>query len=153
MPAWPYGARVAQMPRYFSSDVATAVPQGSVAVLYPFPASGDAIPMLWQVAASMRFKSPGGRFVIPVPGSVGTPASDRQTLVGQTFSQLAGGQQPALTPALRLTLRAQLRGRWTCEPFWSKQAGQRPALVLPFFEWLNGGPPDAQPGGINAWYE
>ena len=152
VPAWPYGARVTQVPRYFSSDLAAAVPQGSVTVLYPFPASGDAIPMLWQVAAGMRFKSPGGRFVIPAPGSVGTPASDRQTLVGQTFSQLADGQMPALTPALRLALLAQLRS-WDVRAVLVQPTGQRPALVMPFFEWLLGRPPDARSGGINAWYE
>ena len=152
VPAWPYGARVTQVPRYFSSDLAAAVPQGSVTVLYPFPASGDAIPMLWQVAACMRFKSPGGRFVIPAPGSVGTPASARQTLVGQTFSQLADGRMPALTPAFRLALLAQLRS-WDVRAVLVQPTGQRPALVLPFFEWLLGRPPDARSGGINAWYE
>ena len=30
VPAWPYGARVTQVPRYFSSDLAAALPQGSV---------------------------------------------------------------------------------------------------------------------------
>ncbi len=152
VPAWPYGARVAQVPRYFSADLAAAVRAGSVAVLYPFPASGDAIPMLWQVAADMRFKSPGGRFVIPAPGSVGTPASARQTLVGQTFSQLAAGQMPALTPALRLALLAQLRS-WDVRAVLVQPTGPRPALVMPFFEWLLGRPPDARSGGINAWYE
>ena len=152
VPAWPYGARVTQVPRYFSSSLAAAVPQGSVTVLYPFPASGDAIPMLWQVAAGMRFKSPGGRFVIPAPDSVGTPASDRQTLVGQTFSQLADGQIPALTPALRLALLVQLRS-WDVRAVLVQPTGQRPALVMPFFEWLLGRPPDARSGGINAWYE
>jgi hypothetical protein len=151
VPAWPYAARVAQVPRYFSSDLVTRVPQGSVAVLYPFPTSGNASPMLWQVAAGMRFKSPSGRFVIPAPGSVATPASDRQTLVGQTFSQLADGQLPALTPALRLALRAQLRS-WDARAVLVQPTGQRPALVMPFFEWLLGRPPDARSGGINAWY-
>jgi hypothetical protein len=151
VPAWPYWARVTQVPRYFSSALVTAVPQGSVAVLYPFPAADDAIPMLWQVAAGMRFKSPGGRFVIPAPGSVGTPASDRQTLVGQTFSHLADGQVPALTPALRLALRAQLRS-WDVRAILVQPTGQRPALVMPFFEWLLGRPPDTRSGGINAWY-
>ena len=65
VPAWPYWTRIAQVPRYFSSSLVTSVPEGSVAVLYPFPSSGDAIPVLWQVAAGMRFKTPGGRFVVP----------------------------------------------------------------------------------------
>jgi hypothetical protein len=151
VPAWPYWARVTQVPRYFSSALVTAVPQGSVAVLYPFPAADDAIPMLWQVAAGLRFKSPGGRFVIPAPGSVGTPASDRQTLVGQTFSQLADGQMPVLTSTLRLALRAQLRS-WDVRAVLVQPTGHRPALVMPFFQWLLGRPPDTRSGGISAWY-
>jgi hypothetical protein len=151
VPAWPYWTRVAQVPRYFSSDLVTAVPAGSVAVLYPFPAAGDAIPMLWQVAAGMRFKSPGGRFVIPAPGSVGTPASDRQTLTGQTFGRLADGQMPTLTPTLRRALRDQLRS-WDMRAVLVQPAGRRPDLVVPFFEWLLGRPPDARAGGISAWY-
>ena len=153
VPAWPYGARVTQVPRYFSSELVTAVPRGSLAVLYPFPASGDAMPMLWQVAAGMRFKSPGGRFVIPAPGSVGTAASDRQTPVGQALSQLADGQMQiqTLTPALRLALRAELRS-WDTRAVLVQPTGQRPALVMPFFEWLLGRPPDARSGGISAWY-
>jgi hypothetical protein len=151
VPAWPYWTRIAQVPRYFSSDLVTAVPAGSVAVLYPFPAAGDAIPMLWQVAADMRFKSPGGRFVIPAPGSVGTPASGRQTLTGQILGQLAGGQVPALTPALRRALRDQLRS-WDVRTVLVQPAGRRPELVMPFFEWLLGRPPDTRTGGVSAWY-
>jgi hypothetical protein len=151
VPAWPYWTRIAQVPRYFSSALVTTVPPGSVAVLYPFPAAGDAIPMLEQVAAGLRFKSPGGRFVIPAPGSVGTPASDRQTLVGQTLSQLADGQMPALTPALRRALRDQLR-QWDVRAVLIQLTGRRPGLVMPFFEWLLGRPPDARAGGISAWY-
>jgi hypothetical protein len=152
VPAWPYWTRVAQVPRYFTSSLVTAVPPGSVAVLYPFPASGDAVPMLAQVAAGMRFKSPGGRFVVPAPGSTGTPASDQQTLTGQILTRLAGGQVPALTPGLRRALRDQLRS-WRVRAVLVQSAGARPALVMPFFEWLLGRPPDARSGGISAWYE
>jgi len=151
LPAWPYWTRVTQVPRYFSSPMVTAVPPGSVAVLYPFPSAGDAIPMLWQVAAGLRFKSPGGRFVIPAPGSVGTPASGQQTLTGQVLGELAAGQPPALTPALRRALRAQLRA-WGVQAVLIQPTGQRPALVTPFFAWLLGRPPDVRAGGISAWY-
>src|SRR6266566_4765687 len=130
VPAWPYWTRIAQVPRYFSSALVTAVPPGSVAVLYPFPAAGDAIPMLWQVAADMRFKSPGGRFLIPAPGSVGTTASDEQTLTGQTLGRLASGQTPALTPALRQALRDQLRS-WEVRAVLVQSAGRDQRLVRP----------------------
>ena len=151
LPAWPYSARVTQVPAYFSSGQTAAVPAGSVAVLYPFPTSGDPTPMLWQIAAGLRFKTPGGRFVIPAPGSVGTPPSDQLPLVGQVFAQLAGGQMPALTAARRSALRAQLRA-WDVRAVLVQSLGARPALVMPFFEWLFGHPPDARSGGISAWY-
>jgi hypothetical protein len=151
MPAWPYSARVTQVPTYFSSVQVTAVPSGGVAVLYPFPTSGDATPMLWQIAAGLRFKVPGGRFVIPAPGSVGTPPSDQLPLVGQAFAQLAGGQMPALTAARRSALSGQLRA-WHVRAVLVQLAGARPALVMPFFEWLLGRPPDVRSGGIIAWY-
>jgi hypothetical protein len=151
LPAWPYSARVTQVPGYFSSGQVTAVPSGTVAVLYPFPTSGDATPMLWQVAAGLRFKTPGGRFVIPAPGSVGTPASDQLPLVGQAFAQLDRGQMPALTAARRSALRAQLRA-WDVRAVLVQLLGARPALVMPFFEWLLGHPPDVRSGGISAWY-
>jgi hypothetical protein len=151
LPAWPYAARVTQVPGYFSSGQVAAVPSGSVAVLYPFPTSGDATPMLWQIAAGLRFKTPGGRFVIPAPGSVSTPPSDQLPLVGQAFAQLAGGQMPALTPARRAALRAQLRA-WHVRAVLVQLAGARRALVMPFFEWLLGRPPDVRSDGISAWY-
>jgi hypothetical protein len=151
VPAWPYWTRIVQVPRYFSSSTVTSVPEGSVAVLYPFPSSGDAIPVLWQVAAGMRFKTPGGRFVIPAPGSTGTPASDRQALTGRVLGQLAAGQPPALTPALRQALLAQLRA-WRAGAILVQPTGRRPDLVVPFFGWLLGRPPDTRAGGIIAWY-
>jgi len=158
VPSWPYWARVTQVPRYFSSSMVTAIPPGSVAVLYPFPAADDAVPMLWQVAAALRFKAPGGRFVIPAPGSAGTPASDRQTLTGQVLGRLAGGRPPAPTPALRRALRAQLRG-WGVRAVLVQPTGARPALVMPFFTWLLGRPPDvgSAPGtdqsrAASGWY-
>jgi hypothetical protein len=152
VPAWPYWARIAQVPRYFSSAQVSVIPPGGVAVLYPFPASDDALPMLRQVAAGMRFESPGGRFVIPAPRLSGTPASGQQTLTGQTLTRLAAGQMPALTPELRRALRNQLQA-WDVRAVLVQPTGQRPGLVVPFFEWLLGRRPDARSGGISAWYE
>jgi hypothetical protein len=152
VPAWPYWARTAQVPRYFSSGQVTALRPGSVAVLYPFPAAANAIPMLWQVAAGMRFKSPGGRFVLPAPGKPAGPASDQQTLTGQILTRLAAGQLPVLTPGLRRALLDQLRA-WQVRAVLVQPAGPRPGLVVPFFEWLLGQPPDVRSGGISAWYE
>jgi hypothetical protein len=142
IPAWPYATRVTQVPRYFSSDAVKAIPSGSVAVTYPFPTAADATPMLWQIAAGMRFKSPGGRFIIPAAAP---------TPVEQAFTQLAEGHQPSMTPGSRCALRAGLRS-WRAQAVLVQPSGQRPALVMPFFEWLLGRPPDTRSGGISAWY-
>jgi hypothetical protein len=142
VPAWPYTARVTQVPRYFSSAAVTAIPGGSVAVTYPFPTSADATPMLWQIAASMRFKSPGGRFILPA--SAPTP-------VERAFTELASGGRLAMTQGLRCVLRTELRS-WHVRAVLVQRSGQHPALVMPFFEWLLGRPPDTRSGGISAWY-
>jgi hypothetical protein len=142
VPAWPYTARVTQVPRYFSTRAVKAIPSGSVAVTYPFGTASDATPMLWQIAAGLRFKTPGGRFILPP--SAPTP-------VEQAFTQLAAGQRPAMTLAARCGLRAELRS-WHVRAVLVQPDGQRSALVMPFFEWLLGRPPDARSGGISAWY-
>jgi hypothetical protein len=143
VPAWPYyAARVTQVPGYFSSSAVKAIPSGSVAVTYPFPTSADASSMLWQVAASMRFKSPGGRFILPA--SAPTP-------VEQAFTRLAAGHRPPMTSGLRCALRSELRS-WPTRAVLVQPGGQRPAQVMPFFEWLLGRPPDTRSGGISAWY-
>jgi hypothetical protein len=142
VPAWPYAARVTQVPRYFSSRAVKAIPSGSVAVTYPFGTASDATPMLWQIAAGLRFKTPGGRFILPP--SAPTP-------VEQAFTALAAGHRSAMTPGLRCVLRAELRS-WHARAVLVQVSGQRPALVTPFFEWLLGRPPDARSGGIDAWY-
>jgi hypothetical protein len=139
VPAWPYWVppHLAQVPGYFSAD-----PPGGVAVLYPFPTEDDAAPMLWQAAAGMRFKSPGGRFIVP--------AADQQTITEQTLARLAAGQPPPMTRALRSELAAQLRS-WDVREILVQPAGRRPALVMPFFRWLLGRPPDTSAGGISTW--
>lgn len=142
VPAWPYTARVTQVPPYFSSASVQAIPTGSVAVTYPFGTASDATPMLWQVAAGLRFKSPGGRFIVP-PSAPGR--------IEQTLTRLAGGRRPAATPVLRCELLAELRS-WHVRAVLVQPTGQRPALVMPFFEWLLGRPPDTRTGGISAWY-
>lgn len=142
LPAWPFWLHVTQPPPYFSSAaVRDRVPAGSVAVTYPFPSADDAYPMLGQVAAGLRYKSPGGRFVIP-PG---------EPPLAQILTDLSEGIAPAQTPALRAHLTAQLRA-WHVRTVLVQVSGARPALVLPFFDWLLARPPDSVTGGIAAWY-
>jgi hypothetical protein len=52
---------------------------------------------------------------------------------------------------LRQALLAQLRA-WRAGAILVQPTGRRPDLVVPFFGWLLGRPPDARAGGIVAWY-
>ena len=151
IPAWPYQAPATQVPSYFSSGLVAAIPQGSVAISYPFPSSNDAIPMLWQVAAGLRFRSPGGRFVLPAPGANGTRPSGQPTLTGSVLAELYEGHPPPLTPALRAALLAQWR-TWRVRTVVVQPSGQIPVQVMPFFGWLLARPPNIRAGGIAAWY-
>jgi hypothetical protein len=140
LPAWPLWLHVTQPPPYFSSAVAQeSIPEGSVALTYPFPSNADAYPMVWQVAAGMRYRTPGGRFVIP---------PRQQPLLVQVLTDLDNGHPPARTAALYADLTAQLRA-WHVRTVLVQVTGP---LVLPFFEWLLARPPDTSTGGISAWY-
>jgi hypothetical protein len=139
---------VTQVPPYFTSAFGSAeahIPEGSVAVTYPFPLPRDADPMLWQVAAGMRFKSPGGRFVAPLSPAAG------QSVAG-VFSYLGSGRAVARTPALRADLTAQMHAWHVRTVLVQAAAGGQPSVVMQFFTWLLGRPPDATVGGISAWY-
>jgi hypothetical protein len=144
LPSWPFWLHVTQPPPYFSSAVAQdRIPAGSVAVTYPYPSGTDAYPMVWQVAAGLRYKSPGGRFVAGTSGG--------EPLLGQVLTELNQGIAPTRTPALRASLITQLRA-WHVRTVLVQVTGARPALVLPFFDWLIARPPDTITGGIAAWY-
>lgn len=144
LPSWPYWLHVTQPPPYFSSAVARdRIPAGSVAVTYPFPSSSDGYPMTWQVAVGLRYKSPGGRFVAGPSG--------KEPPLAQVLTDLQEGIAPAQTAALRAGLTAQLRA-WHVRTVLVQVTGVRPALVLPFFDWLLARPPDTTSGGISAWY-
>ncbi len=143
VPAWPFWLHVTQPPPYFSSATARArIPDGSVALTYPFPSDADAYPMLWQVAAGLRYKTPGGRFVVPAA---------QESPVAQALTGLYDGDPPARTRALRTALTAQLRA-WHVRTVLVQQAGARPAAVREFFQWFLGRPPDTTTGAIDAWY-
>jgi len=168
LPSWPYWLNVTQVPGYFTAGSASGtasgtasgsaasgsasrsaasgtvgrIPQASVALTFPFPLLRDAYPMLWQVAAGMRYKSPGGRFVAPLSLPVG------QNVEG-VFSYLSAGHHVGRSPALRSQLTGQMRA-WHVRTVLVQARGSEP--VLSFFDWLLGRPPDQTVGGISAWY-
>ncbi len=144
-------------PAYFSSAELSAIPEGSVALLYPFPSSITPNAQAWQAVAKLRFAMPGGYFLVPAgpdrhiafsPGLSYT----RSTLTARVLTGLESGQIPPETAALRSALRAQWR-RWGVDSLVAFPEGEsEPAAVLRFLTWVVGRPAGSGAGGAYTWY-
>ena len=144
-------------PAYFTSPQVTRIPNGSVALLYPFPSSITPNAQAWQAVAKLSFMMPGGYFLVPSgPGGAiaFTPALSytRATLTATVLTGLEHGRVPTQTPALRRALRSQW-DRWGVESLVAFPEGEPdPAGVIGFFTWLVGRPASHGPGGAYTWY-
>jgi hypothetical protein len=154
VPTWPYPASSVAAPSYFTSASSAGVdsiPAGSPALLYPFPSAGidDALPMLWQAMSFMRFKSPGGYFLVPQLGT-GRASLGRTTLTSSILSELYRGVEVARTEVLRAQLRSQLDA-WKIQSLVAAPLGTDPGAAISFLTWLAGGPP-MKSHGVEVWY-
>jgi hypothetical protein len=151
IPAWPYSLTTDQVPAYFNSPGVDSIPTGSVAVLYPSPSASGSTSELWQLASGLRFKTPAGHFVVPSPGNPPILPPFHSTLTTTALIDLENGLPLAETPAIRARILAQLDS-WRVRSVLVQPTGVKPELVIPYFEWLLGRPPDSRQGGIQAWY-
>ena len=144
-------------PAYFSSPELTAIPPGSVALLYPFPSSITPNAQAWQAVAELRFAMPGGYFLVPsgparhIAFSPGLSYT-RNTMTARVLTGLETGTVPPETPALRTALRSQWR-RWSVDSLVAFPEGEAdPTAVLHFLSWVVGRPPSTGAGGAFTWY-
>jgi hypothetical protein len=144
------------VPAFFTSAALQGIPRDSVALVYPYPSSPTPQGQLWQAEAELRFKMPGGYFLVPQPPGRAIAFSpalgyDTDTLTARTLIALAAGTPPAETPALRAALVAQLRS-WDVRTLLASTEGVvRPGVSVQFLTWLAGRPPTAQ-GGLLVWH-
>lgn len=91
-PRLPYPATPVEVPPFFAHS---AIPDGSVAVIFPFVDPTHTAAVLWQAESGMRFKMPEGyAFVPPGQGNVEPPPS----ATGFAGLAIAGGADPAGFP-------------------------------------------------------
>jgi len=135
-------------PAYFTSPHVRQIPVDSVALVFPYPTVILPSGVLWQVAAGLRFKMPGGYFL--VPGRHGTIADNpalpyvRSTLTARVFSQMFTSGPPREAPALRSALRAQW-GSWQVRTLVASMVGVPDAQgVEQFLTWASGVAPVLQ---------
>jgi hypothetical protein len=69
VPRLPLHTESVRVPEFFSSGSSDVIPQGSLAMTYPFSKTPFDVPMLWQSASNMRFRMFGG--LVFVPGARG----------------------------------------------------------------------------------
>ena len=144
-------------PAYFTSSAISAIPTGSVALLYPFPSSVTPNAQAWQAVAKLSFQMPGGYFLVPSGPDrtiAFSPALSytRATLTARVLTSLESGRPPPRTPALRSALRSQWR-RWGVDSLVVFPEGEAdPVAVVGFFTWVVGGPAGHGPGGAFTWY-
>ena len=144
-------------PAYFTSPELAAIPEGSVALLYPFPSSITPNAQAWQAVAKLRFAMPGGYFLVPsgparhIAFSPGLSYT-RDTLTARVLTGLETGRVPSETPALRSALRSQWR-RWGVDSLVAFPEGEPdPTAVLGFLTWVVGRPASTGAGGAYTWY-
>ena len=145
-------------PAYFTSPAVSNIPEGSVALLYPFPSSVTPNAQAWQAVAKLSFAMPGGYFLVP-SGPDRTIAFSpelsytRATLTARVLTGLESGHAPDETPALRTALRAQWQ-RWGVDSLVVFPEGEPdPAAVIRFFTWVVGEAASTGPGGAYTWYK
>lgn len=93
-PAVPANSASVAIPSFFTGRDVAALPDGTVALVVPWPGSQDAQAMLWQVASGMRFRLLGGYFL----GPAAPESSGLRQVVG---AMEAGQPPPRLTNAQR----------------------------------------------------
>jgi len=94
IPNWPYAQRPAHVPAFFTSGAVRSVPQGSLAVTYPYPITATAQPMIWQADAGMRFRMLGGYAIVPDSNGAGTPFADSSPLEYCLLTIYSTGRHP-----------------------------------------------------------
>ncbi len=143
------------VPGFFTAPALQRVPDGSVALLYPYPSSATPQGQLWQAQADFHFKMPGGYFLVPQPPGRAIAFSpalgyDTQTVTARTLIALEAGTPPAETPALRAALGTQLRS-WHVGTLIASTAGLAdPVQSVQFLTWLAGRPEAVD--GVLVWY-
>jgi len=151
----------APLPAFFTGPAVERIPDGSVALLVPFPGPGGATPMTWAAYAGLRFRMPGGYFVGPdtdssdASGAVGARYGAPPTALSGKLRQIAVGWQAPkqLDPYQRLAYSYDL-AQWQARTVvigLARTSEQRANYVKLFTELL--GRPPSNVGGVYVWWD
>ena len=145
LPPVPYPSVSASVPAYFrpGGDVEKIAP-GSVVLITPFSSKESTDAMLWQAAASYRFRMPEGDAFTPGPYLGPRPSYVEKILDAMDVNR----QQVAVTPDVRAMTASDL-GRFQVTTIVAGPSPGRAAIVAFWTEFLGFAP--IQDGGVDVW--
>lgn len=161
VPRWPYRAGPPATPRFFTTSAVQRIPPGSVVATFPYPAKFSNMGLVWQAAASDRFRVVGGsRFFVPGPGgrSVETyrprlhPGGIDKAFMAAFFGpKPRPGPQPPLHGTLLRDIRADIRRYHISAVLIDPLLGRNPALAIRYVTAVTGQQPE-RVGGVLGWF-
>lgn len=153
VPALPLRTGKVTIPSYFTTSAVNEVPQGAIALTFPYDLSPMNDPMLWQTASHMRFRIFGGEAFVPTPNgqSIYSPLPPSPPNVK---SVLAAGTRahrgaPVTTPRMVATLRAFCRRYHVSAVFIDPSARYAPIVRTLLRRALR--TPPRRVGGMDVW--
>ncbi len=140
------------VPPVFTSST-SPLPTSGTTLLYPYPSTTTPQGQLWQAVGGMRFRTPGGYFLVPDGASrtIGFSTAvgyGADTLTARTLIALYAGHPPSETPSLRAALRAQLQGWGVTSVVEAVTPGPGRAQGEAFLGWLTGTQSTPEQGSI-----
>lgn len=158
LPRWPYPTANAGVPRYFVTQAASHIPNGSVVFISPYPSIYDDEPQLWQAEDAVRFDLVGGYGLFRGPGGSSdnfpeslTPSDVESYLWNATY----GGTLPQMGTQLYCDTRTFLLGNDVGTVIVSKippASVSQPKDVELLFQTVLGRPSTID-GQMIVWYD
>jgi hypothetical protein len=148
LPAGPVPASKVDTPPFFATGAVRRLPEGSVALVLPFPNRQGSKVMTWQAEAGMWFRMPGGYVIGPTRD--GRPRFDSNpNTATRAFGLIQRGlPAPRLVPGRRRALAANL-ARWDVDTI-AVGPMEHQATMLRFLTDLLGRPPTLV-DGVYVW--
>jgi dolichyl-phosphate beta-glucosyltransferase len=144
----PYPATAADpVPPFFPAAARWLAP-GSTVLVLPYPTDTQTVPLVWQAAAHMAFRMPGGYFIGPAAGGRAYVGGPGPTAVATTLTKIQLGLPvPRVTAALRASF-------WQDMSYWGARAivagpGARAALTRFITQVVQRSP--LHTGGVLLW--
>jgi len=154
-PNWPDHVVPVDVPSYFTTSQADAIPAGATVLTYPLASFGAVQPMQWQMAAKFRFKLVGGYGYVADNGGtpLGNPPMSPPDLTAvATYAYGHAPGSPRLPPFTQSTLRRirQVLATFRVDDFIALPVGQY-RVVSRYVSAALGEKPQLK-GGVLVWY-